>query len=79
MHSVITEDDTGHMDMQRNKEEKRKKMILNKQCNTEENQVKWLHILRFSRILYNFYWAIADVDYLIKTNMLETLKMKDLS
>lgn len=73
MHSVIIEEDTGHMDTQRNKSEKRK--ILYKQHSTEENQVKWLHNLSFSRILYKiFIEAIADVDYLIKTNMFESLK-----
>ena len=39
MHSVITEDDTGHTDMQRNNT-RRGRTRLCKQCNTKENQVK---------------------------------------
>ena len=38
MHSVIIVEDTGHMDTQRNKSDKRK--ILYGQHSTEENQVK---------------------------------------
>ena len=50
MHSVITEDDTGHMDSKRT--HKRRGKILYKQHTTGENQVNGLHILSFSRILY---------------------------
>ena len=38
MHSVITEDDTGHTDNKGTN--KRRGKILYKQCTTEENQVK---------------------------------------
>ena len=44
MHSVITEDDTGHMDMKETNK-RREKTILCKQGHTIENQVKQLHIL----------------------------------
>ena len=54
MHSVITEYDTGHMDTKKGTNKWIGK-ILYKQCNTEENQVKWLHILSFSRILYKIF------------------------
>ena len=39
MHSVITEDDTGHTDMQ-GTNKRRGRTIQCKQCNTKENQVK---------------------------------------
>ena len=56
MHSVITEDDTGHMDMQ--KETNKRRGTDNTCANNvtqQINQVKQLHILRFSRILYKIF------------------------
>ena len=52
MHSVITEDDTGHIRDTKETNKRREKTILCKQGHTIEKQVKRLHILSFSRILY---------------------------
>ena len=54
MHSVITEDDTGHTDMKETNK-RREKTILCKQGHTIDKQVKQLHILSFSRILYKIF------------------------
>ena len=75
MHSVITEEDRSQTDTQQNKYKEEEDTMQTTQKSTEENQVKWLHILSLSRILYKiFIEAIADVYYLIKTNMFEALK-----
>ena len=51
MHSVITED-RSQTDTQWNKYKEEEDAIQTTQQSTEESQVKWLHILSFSRILY---------------------------
>ena len=55
MHSVITEDDTGHMDMQRNKYEKRKNNTVQTMQHRRKSSKTIAYLMFFYNFVQNFY------------------------